>query len=348
MYFINLFLLLLFSEYSKAQIPINEHSNVSINPFCYIISGSDTAKNNIMQEVDFGFNQKNGHTLFFLKNTSSTREYIIYIQQSRVDNVQLVATFANKNTVEFPKISKNTPFEKRPIESIDFCYKVTLPKNEIVKFDLYSQRKFGNHACVIAIKSIKNYHYFAFAHNTYISFVFGACFFIGLAGFFLFLFFRQKLYWIYMQYCFLNILLSMADAGYFHAFFPELFSITVQNNLTTNHFYLIVAGHILLTLVILEIKNDNHPILFYVGNASVLLFTFLGLMLYLPDLPFFFKESFYQYFILYIVSHGIFNSLVYYAKFQKETTLCLFLYMWIFVYSYINHHIIACKHWRIR
>ncbi|TAG55504.1 MAG: sensor histidine kinase [Cytophagales bacterium] len=325
--------------FAYQTIDLQLNTDIYLNSNCYKVVGKDTIKNNMIQQVDFGFDNPNGHTIFYLKNNFESADFYLTIQQSRVDWTKGSVSYPDGHQTTLLLINKSNNITTRPYFSVDFVYKIRVNKNEKVKIDLFSGRKFGNHACVLSMKSQTILQESDFKHHIYLSIIFGSCTIICLLGLFFYLFFKIKIYAVYALYCFFNILLCMADAGYFHSFYTDYFSTNVQNNLTTNFFYFTVACHILLTMVLLNISRKNTPILFLMGSVSVALFASAGLLLFFSFINFDFKDFLVQlsYYILFYMQFYIIITLIYSIK--KRYILAYF-YMAAFVFTLVASSIL--------
>lgn len=275
-FFFNIFLI------KANEIVLNDTINTSISNKVLIENNGKFVLNTVKQEVDFGFKHTKGICKFILSNHGKSQNYIISIQQSRVDFVQLFVKRANGLWDTLPIINKAIGFFERPIKSIDFCYPIFLKEGETITCLLKSGREFGNHACVIKINSIYSFENYNTFLISYISFVSGICLVVSLAGFFLFLFLKSKMYLVYCVYCFLSFIVTTSDSGFFHSFFPSNSILYLNNNITSIAFYLIVGCHIFLTVVLLRLNSKESYTLFYIGKYMSIFFVLMGCLLTFP------------------------------------------------------------------
>lgn len=280
---------------------LDGNSDMPINDKMSILQDTLWIKNTIKQEVPYGFDQHEGICQFQLQNKDKSQSFIIDVQQSRVDDVQLFVKRATNSIDTFPLINKKIGILDRSIKSVNFAFDVFLNRNEKVQITLKSSRKYGMHAPVITIRSIKKFNINEIFFTNYIGFTSGICFVISLAGIFLYFFFRFKMYFAYSLYCFCSFFLILVDSGYIHSYFPFENFLYLNNNGTTIVFYCVIGCHIFLTMVLLRLSSQKSYWLFRIGKYSSLFFIGLGLSLVMP-----FIEGSLRYYIIKISYYIVF------------------------------------------
>ncbi len=317
-------------------ILLDRNTNMSINNRVLIrMANGEFKKNNSNQEVGFGFNTPQGECNFELKNTDIENQYVVRIQQSKVDFVQLYIYYKSGKIDSLPLINKTIGILQRPLKSVDFCYKFSLKKNEKINCKLYSGRKYGSHAPIVSIATLDNFYLKEIYFNHYLAFISGICIIISIAGFFLFLFFHRKMYLVYSIYCICTFFVAVVDAGYGHSYFPFPQILYLNNNLTSIFFYAVVGSHIYLTIVLLKINQKDSTWLYYIGINITLFFIILGILLIFPFVENLFRSLIikFSYYIVFIMDVYVATSLIYCIK-KKQ--IFVYFYLVGFLFSLIG------------
>lgn len=320
-------LIFLYSKLLFSQIIIiNNHTDISINDKVEIFKNNQWYANVTKQEIPYGFDKKAGICRFKLQNKGQSQAFIIKIQQSRVDKIQLFVTRNNNITDTLFEINKSIGIRERQIKSVNFCYKINFNKNEIITFHLRSSRKFGMHAPVIQITNSDKFYLNEIFFSQYIFFVLGICLVISLAGFCLYLFFRVKLYFIYSLYCLFSFLVTFADSGCFHSYFPFKNFLYLNNNITAITFYCLIGIHIYLAITMLEPNKKQSYWLFKFGKYISIIFVTLALLLFLPQINEVLKENIikFSYYIIFVMDVFLISVLVISIK-NKQIAVYFYL-----------------------
>lgn len=321
------FFVFTFISFFDNVIFVDRETDKSINEHVYISNSNGFVKNNIKQEVDYGFELKEGLIGFSLENKDSAQSYIVWIQQSRVDFVQLYVE-RNSGVVDtLPLLNKSVGIFDRPVKSVNFCYEVKLEKREKVNCFIRSGRQYGNHACVVSVNSENHFYRYNTFLNIYVSFISGICLVISLSGFFLFLFFRNVIYLIYSLYCLSSFFVTCSDAGYMHSFFPSENILYINNNITTIAFYNIVGCHILLTMALLKLNKTELRFFYYLGLTSSIIFILTGISLLFPQISGFLRANIIKasYYIVFFMDVYILTALI--LNIRKKQ---IFVYFYLF------------------
>jgi signal transduction histidine kinase len=242
---------------------------------------SDFQKNQNNQDVSYGFHHPNGWCKFVIKNNSNFNQFVLNIEQSRADILQLFIE-KNKHIVEsLPMLGRHIPIDKRIFYDRNYVYPIIIPKQATYTYYLYSSRKFGLHGCVISLKTEKNYaEHFGTASNQF-GFIFGASLLTAMMGLVLYWFIKDRIYLVYSFYCISTLLVGFSDAGYVHSYINLPMLQPAINIATCISFYLLVGLHIWFTIELLNIKSyknkwfyylGKYATWFFIGSAFVLLF----------------------------------------------------------------------------
>jgi signal transduction histidine kinase len=242
-------------------------------------------RNTYYQEVNYGFLQRRGWCRFQVKNTTDQSDWILKVQQSRVDTVQLFIVRENGVPERYPLTGHFQTITQRPVYSLHFAYRVPIEKDETVTFYLYTQRQHGRHATILNLQREVFFQNYAHVFSVAISFICGMIMLAGLIGFVLYFFVREKVYLYYSLYCISFLVLIMVDSGFAHAVisYPEYQ--VVINNFTTIFYYWIGGWHILFTIELLKIKTYRFKSVYWLGFTSGWLFCIVSVLLMVPALP---------------------------------------------------------------
>jgi signal transduction histidine kinase len=307
----------------------NQH-DIALSPHAYIYPGdaplsgiqtllrSDTAKfvrNNVPHEVDYGVGQPRGWCVFFVRNESDQRDWILKIQQSRVDTVQLYVLRENKAIERLPMTGHFQTLPKRPVQSLPFAYSIPIEMNETVAFYLYTAREYGRHAAIMNFQTKDHFESYEYGFNVAMGFVCGMVVLASFLGFFLFLFVRQRLYMYYSIYALSFFFVLLGDTGFAHAvlFLPN--NQTVANGFTMIFYYWMGGCLGVLTIELLQLKQHAKRWVYWFGIVLSYALCVIALLLLMPWLPHFIRwslisSSYYlavvtNVYILYVISISV-------------------------------------------
>ena len=262
----------------KEQASIDAFENV------YHADSSKFVRNNSVREINYGLDKTRAWCVFHVRNESDHQNWILKIQQGRVDTVQLYVVRASGPE----KLSMTGHFQKfseRPVHSLPFAYGLTIRENETLSFYLYTARQYGKHAPIVTLQSKDHFENYQYAFNVALGFVCGMVILAALVGFFLFLFVRQKLYIYYSIYAISFFLVLLADTGFAHAalFFP--IDQTVADGFTMVFYYWMGGCLGLFTIELLQLKDDARRWLYWFGYVFFRALCVFALTLLIPGLP---------------------------------------------------------------
>lgn len=297
----------------------DDQHDIALSPHAYIypgdaplsgiqaLLGSDTAKfvrNNVPHEVDYGVGEPRGWCVFFIRNESGERDWILKIQQSRVDTVQLYVLRENKVIERLPMTGHFQTFSERPVQALPFAYSIPIRKNETLGFYLYTSRQYGKHAAVLNFQTKNYFETYEYGFNIMLSFVCGMVALASLMGFFLFLFVRQRLYVYYGIYAISFFFVLLADTGFAHAvlFFP--LDQTVADGFTMISYYWMGGCLGVFTVELLQLKQHKKRWIYWFGIVLSYALCVIALLLLIPGLPHFVRWSFISssYYLAFIIN----------------------------------------------
>ncbi len=278
----------------------NKEADIAISPHAYVYTGhasrlaidtlvqSDSARfvrNTGTQEINYGLDQPSAWCVFFIRNESDQQDWVLKIQHSRVDTVQLYVVRENKMIERFPMTGHFQTLSKRPVHSLPFAYTITIKKNEKLACYLYTARQYGRHAAIANIMTKDRFESYEYGFNVALGFVCGMVVLASFVGFFLFLFVRQRLYVLYSIYAASFLFVLLADTGFAHAvlFFP--LDQTVANGFTMVAYYWMGGCLGIFTLELLRLKQQAKPWVYWFGIIISYSFCVLALVLLIPGLP---------------------------------------------------------------
>jgi|GEM_PF-3392141 len=332
----------------------NQQNDIALSPHAFVYTGrasfsgidvilqSDSSRfvrNDLPQEINYGNDQPSGWCAFLVRNESDQQDWILKIQQSRVDTVQLYVMHENNVLEKFPMTGHFQTLLKRPVRSLPFAYPITIKKNETLRFYLYTAREYGRHAAILNLQTKDYFERYEYSFNIALGFVTGMVALASLVGFFLFLFVRQRLYILYSVYALSFFFVLLADTGFAHAalFFP--LDQTVANGFTMIVYYWMGGWLSLFTIELLQLKQHANRILYWFGMIMSYSFCVIALLLTVPWLPDLLRWSFIHssYFfaimlnmyILYIISVSVLKKepivYLYMAGFYFTSIVALWL-----------------------
>lgn len=307
----------------------NEHDN-AISRYAYVFTGhaplsaidavlqSDSAnfvRNNSTQEINYGTGKARAWCVFFVRNESDRQDWILKIQQSRVDTVQLYVVRKNKAPERLPMTGHFHTLPERPVYALPFAYAITIKKNETLAFYLYTARQYGKHAPVVSLQTKAYFDNYEYGFNVALSFVAGMVILAAFVGFFLFLFVRQRLYIYYSIYALSFLFVILADSGFAHAVLFFHFDQTVVNGFTMIFYYWMGGCLGIFSVELLQLKKYARRGVYWFGISFSYALCVIALLLLIPGLPLhirsgFISSSYYLAFIvnfytLYIISISV-------------------------------------------
>jgi signal transduction histidine kinase len=295
--------LCLYSQAVYAQhmlvLKSNDH-DISISPHAYVFNGeasrggietlltADSARfdrNALSHEIDYGVGGPRGWCAFRVRNESEEENWVLKIQHSRVDTVQLYVVRENGAIEQFPITGHFQKLRERPVHALPFAYSLPIKKNETIACYLYSMRQYGRHAAILNLQTKNHFENYEYGFNVALGFVSGMVVLASFVGFFLFLFARQRLYVYYSIYALSFFFVLLADTGFAHAtlFFP--LDQTVVNGFTMIFYYWMGGCLGLFTIDLLQLKQKAKPWVFWAGAVMSYSFCVIAVLLLLPGLP---------------------------------------------------------------
>ncbi|MEA5461206.1 7TM-DISM domain-containing protein [Arcicella sp. LKC2W] len=242
----------------------------------------DFRRNLNAQDVSYGFHHQQGWCKFKIQNNSNRGKFILSIEQSRADTVQLFVLKTDNNIESMPLLGRHIPIEKRVVFDRNYVYPIQIPKDSSYTYYLYSSRKFGLHGCVLTLRAEMEYaNHFAVASNQF-GFIFGASIITALMGLVLFWFIRERIYLVYSLYCISTLLVGFSDAGYIHSYIHLPALQPAINIATCISFYLLVGLHIWFTIELLNIKAYKFKWFYYLGKYATWFFISSAFILLFP------------------------------------------------------------------
>jgi signal transduction histidine kinase len=306
---------------------------------------------NTSTDLDYGVEKANAWCLFYIHNESDRQDWILKIQQSRVDTVQLYVVRANSPPEQFPMTGHFQTFAERPVHSLPFAYAVTIKKNETLAFYLYSARQYGKHAPLMNLQTKDYFETYQYGFNIALGFVCGMVVLAAFVGFFLFLFVRQRLYVYYSIYALSFFFVLLADTGFANAvhIFPH--NQIVGNGFTMIAYYWMGGWLGLFTIELLQLKHYAQRWLYWFGLILSCLLCVLAVLLLFPSLPHilrwtFVSSSYYiafvvNLYILYVISISVLKKepIVYFymAGFYFTSVIAILLLLSDFHFISFSH-----------
>ncbi len=243
---------------------------------------TDFKQNLNNQDVSYGFHHPHGWCKFVIRNNSNYDKFILNIEQSRADILQLFIEKENHEIEALPVLGRHIPIDERIFYDRNYVYPIIIPKHSTYSYFLYSSRKFGLHGCVISLKSEKNYaEHFGTASNQF-GFIFGASILTALMGLVLYWFIKDRIYLVYSLYCISTLLVGFSDAGYVHSYIHLPILQPAINIATCISFYLLVGLHIWFTIELLNIKSYKKKWFFHLGKYATWFFISSAFVLLFP------------------------------------------------------------------
>ncbi len=240
--------------------------------------------NNYAPEVNYGFDQRSGWCRFVIQNHGPRQTWVLVVQQSRVDTVQLLVV-RDSVVDKFEPTGHFQPMSQRAAHALNFAFEFPLEHGEVVNCYLYSHREYGRHAAVTHLQRKDYFETYQTKFLTGLGLIEGTILVASLIGLVLFFFIQEKVYLYYTLYALAYFFVIATDAGYVHAFIHWHEQQTVMNGLTFVAYYLITGVHILFTIELVKSKDWNRRWIYWFGMTSVVVYCAVALLLLLPFLP---------------------------------------------------------------
>ncbi|MBI3221235.1 MAG: hypothetical protein HYZ44_17125 [Bacteroidetes bacterium] len=262
-------------------------------------------------EINYGVHQPRGWCTFSIRNESNERDWILKIQQSMVDTVQLYLVRGHQIEM-LPMTGHYQQYQERPVHSLPFAYNIRLEKGEVIRCYLYSARQYGRHMAILTLQTKAYFDSYQYGFSLVFGFVCGMVALVALMGLFLFLFVQQKLYIYYSIYALSFLFVLLADTGLMHAalFFP--LDQTVANGFTMICYYLMGGCLGFFTIELLQLQHEAKPWVYWFGRVLSFFLSGVGILLLFPGLPVFLRSAFISnsyylalvinFYILYVIS----------------------------------------------
>ena len=308
----------------------DKENDTAISPHAYVFTGhaprsaieavfrsdsSNFVRNNSSQEINYGIDRPNAWCVFFVRNESDRQDWILKIQQSRVDTVQLYVVRKDKAPERFPITGHFHTLPERPVHALPFAYAITIKKHETLAFYLYTARQYGKHAPVLSLQTKGYFDNYEYGFNVVLSFVCGMVILAAFVGFFLFLFVRRRLYIYYSIYALSFLFVLLADSGFAHAVLFFKLDQTVANGFTMICYYWMGGCLGVFSVELLQLKKYARRGVYWFGIILSYSLCVIALLLLIPGLPHpirlgFISSSYYLAFIvnfytLYIISISV-------------------------------------------
>ena len=263
------------------------------------------------QGMNYGIHQPRGWCTFLIRNESGQREWILKIQQSLVDTVQLYLVRGNQVEM-LPMTGHYQRYPERPVHSLPFAYNIQIEKGEVIKCYLYSARQYGRHMAILSLQPKEYFDSYEYGFSVVFGFVCGMVALAAFMGLFLFLFVQQRLYIYYSIYALSFFFVLLADTGLMHTalFFP--LDQTVANGFTMIFYYWMGGCLGIFTIELLQLKDHTKPWVYWFGTILSYILCGIAVLLFIPGLPLFLREAFISnsyylalvinFYILYVIS----------------------------------------------
>lgn len=239
-------------------------------------------QNTALQSVIYGYKWQQGWCKFKIHNKSSKTRFIVHIEQSRADSVQLFVVKSATNIDAMPILGRHVRIRQRIVYDRNYVYPIEIPQDSCYTYYLYSSRKVGLHGCIVMLKTEKDYARYFSVTSSQFGFIMGCTIITALIGFALYIFIRERTYLVYSLYCLSTTLVGFSDSGYIHGYFATPFLQPILNISTIIFFYLLVGLHILFTIELLNIRRFRSSWFYYLGWYSTWIFVGSAVVLLLP------------------------------------------------------------------
>jgi signal transduction histidine kinase len=287
-----------FFSNSQATIQIkNNLSSIDVNNSIFICKSDNFNVNDILaiknlqdsyfiqntyeKEIGYGFTKQKAWCKLTLNNISDLPTILLHIEQSTIDSLSIYYKTGSDSIIKMPSLGRHVGFFNRPIADRNYVYPINITKNKSTIIYIYSTRKFGNHVLKVKIKSETQFRNYVNIFNIGAGGVVFSFLLAMLLCLILFFIIRDQSYLIFVIFCFITLLLSLADSGIINSFILAPKLQPILNLVTVISYYLVVGFHILFTIELLNIKTYN-PWLYRFGLYCFSLFMFGAFLLLFP------------------------------------------------------------------
>jgi signal transduction histidine kinase len=307
---------------------------------------TDWQYNSNSQSLDFGFDRPEAWSSFLIKNTSIDSVYIIKIQQSRVDFVQLFGVDQNNKTIIYPAVSRNQLKSERAVEGLNYAFKIVQPKNRTWCFYLFSKRSFGDHAISISTVGVKKFSQLEFKSSSCITLICGMILLASIIALCMQVLSKNLVFISYSIYSIASVFVILADSGFAMANFGHYFNITFLQSMTPICFYFNVGFILLVNIKILEIKNNSNPVKFWLGAIPTFICIVFGTLLCFSKIDNQLRKSLIElsYYIVFYADFYIIYTLVVNKNKNKKIVV---LYLIGFVFTIIVNTMVVMSNLKL-
>lgn len=283
----------------------------------------DFIQNAIPQEVNYGFNQPAGWCKFTIKNISNNTNWVLKLNPSKADSVQLYVVKKGNKIIKHPLTGHFKNIKDKVIYSNFYAFSFALAKNETATCYLYSQRKYGRHAAIMDIQTAQSFKNYTGFFTVFNSIIYGILFLASIIGFVLCAFIYQRVFLYYSIYSFSFLLLVLSDTGFIHSYFNNEYYQELINNFNIVFYYWLVGWHILFTIELLDVDKKKEKRTYWIGYASGFIFCVVALVMTLkiPDIVIWYLSLWSYYIILFIDAYIIY---LIYIKIAQRNVIAYF------------------------
>lgn len=296
-------MIVLYTHPSVAQQTVvlrDGQDDIAVSPYAYVFTGqaartaidkvreanaSAFIHNDASGEISYSIDQPRGWCMFYIRNESHQQNWILRLQQARIDTMQLYIERDHKTIERFPMTGHFQSLAERSVHSLPFAFNIVLKKNETVTCYLYTARQYGKHAIIPSLQTKDYFENYEYGFTVVLGFVGGMVALTSLVGFFLFLFVRQKLYVYYSIYTMSFFFVLLSDTGFAHAalFFP--LDQTVADGFTMIAYYWMGGCLGIFTIELLQLKQHAPRWVYRFGIFLSYMLCIIGFLLLFPGLP---------------------------------------------------------------
>ncbi|THU35799.1 hypothetical protein FAM09_20580 [Niastella caeni] len=295
---------------SSVWLYTNQHTGIHDIEKVRNASQEQFIQNQYKQDVHYGFHWPAGWCKFTLTNSSDNINWVLKVQQNRVDSVQLYVMRHN-SLEKYPLTGHFLKMSQRPFYSLHFVYNLFLQKNDTITCYLYTQRQFGRHANILNLQTKRYFQNYEYLFSMAFCFIEGMIVLAALVGLVLYFFIAHKVYLYYSIYCLSFFTLLLANSGLMHAFISDKQHQPMINTFTTIFYYWLVGWSCLFTVVLLNLKSHRFRWLYYTGICSGWLFCLIAIALLFLPLPDAIRWwlGYFSYYIIFFVNAFILFSI---------------------------------------
>jgi len=315
------------SSFGQRAVSLHDGEyDIEVSPQAYLFTGQATLKeidkllradssklipNDAPREISYGVQRPRGWCVFRIHNRSHQHNWILKLQQARIDTAQLYVVRDNEVIERFPMTGHFQTLPERSVHSLPFAFNITLKENETITCYIYTARQYGKHAVIPNIQTKDYFENYEYSFNVVMGFVSGMVALTSIVGFFLFLFVRQKLYLYYSIYTLSFFFVLLTDTGFAHAFLFFPHDQTVADGFTMNAYYWMGGCLGIFTIELLQLKQHGARWMYRFGIILSYSLCAIGFLLLVPGLPHAIRWTFVSYsyylalitnlYILYII-----------------------------------------------